>query len=445
MKAAGSTKGKREEMEMEKGEFVHDPWVGAPGQSQSPRSDFTEQTNKRKRISENVGEELYPETERESQDNLSNSLDPNLERASLDPINNDRSFSIDDIDIPVYPSSITATCPNSALSIQSSAEKEKRRNHSSTYQTKLEILNWYHANGKNQSRTAQFFSKKYPDLNIKQPLISSWLKFEDQIRFKARLNHDKGISKPGGRDGEVRRMRERLYPKINQLLKEWLHHLLLIKPESFRLTDEHIKSRWKAFADLDQIPRNDFPKHPPEASRLTVVTITNASAQIHRLIFIGTSPNLNLPSQNEGNNYDNKNFDYYYNLTGSLTGLIFYQILNRLNQLISIEQPSRESPIIILIGCNDFFPTLEMVRADLKRLKDLGLFGSDEIIFLSDQASSLEEDLVICSIKRPRLDDSMLDSIQPSPSKSKRISTGEKQRRFSPNAIPHERTKRKKG
>ncbi|KAI8460522.1 hypothetical protein BY996DRAFT_6719815 [Phakopsora pachyrhizi] len=51
-----------------------------------------------------------------------------------------------------------------------------------------------------------------------------------------------------------------------------------------------------------------------------------------------------------------------------------------------------------------------MVRADLKRLKDLGLFGSDEIIFLSDQASSLEEDLVICSIKRPRLDDSMLDS-----------------------------------
>ena len=40
----------------------------------------------------------------------------------------------------------------------------------------IKILNWYHANGKNQLKTAKHFSPIYPNLTIKQPLVSTWVK-----------------------------------------------------------------------------------------------------------------------------------------------------------------------------------------------------------------------------------------------------------------------------
>lgn len=38
----------------------------------------------------------------------------------------------------------------------------------------IEILDWHDKNGKNQSATARHFGPLYPNLRIKQPLISSW-------------------------------------------------------------------------------------------------------------------------------------------------------------------------------------------------------------------------------------------------------------------------------
>ena len=42
----------------------------------------------------------------------------------------------------------------------------------------IEVLDWHHQNGKNQSATAQHFAHKYPNLQIKQPLVSAWVKEE---------------------------------------------------------------------------------------------------------------------------------------------------------------------------------------------------------------------------------------------------------------------------
>ena len=42
----------------------------------------------------------------------------------------------------------------------------------------IEIMDWYHANGKNQMATAAHFSKKYSNLKLKQPLVLGWLKNE---------------------------------------------------------------------------------------------------------------------------------------------------------------------------------------------------------------------------------------------------------------------------
>ena len=44
----------------------------------------------------------------------------------------------------------------------------------------VEILNWHHQNGANQTKMARHFDKIYPNLQIKQPLVSLWLKEESK-------------------------------------------------------------------------------------------------------------------------------------------------------------------------------------------------------------------------------------------------------------------------
>jgi hypothetical protein len=47
-----------------------------------------------------------------------------------------------------------------------------------TLEQQIEILNWYHKNGKNQSLLAQHFAPLYQNLKIEQPLVSTWVKEE---------------------------------------------------------------------------------------------------------------------------------------------------------------------------------------------------------------------------------------------------------------------------
>jgi len=47
---------------------------------------------------------------------------------------------------------------------------------------RIEVLDWYHANGENQSKTAKHFDEIYPYLGIKQPLVSAWVKEEAKWR-----------------------------------------------------------------------------------------------------------------------------------------------------------------------------------------------------------------------------------------------------------------------
>jgi hypothetical protein len=51
-----------------------------------------------------------------------------------------------------------------------------------TLAQRIEILDWHDKNSKNQSATAWHFGPLYPNLQIKQPLISSWLKDKDMWR-----------------------------------------------------------------------------------------------------------------------------------------------------------------------------------------------------------------------------------------------------------------------
>jgi hypothetical protein len=51
-----------------------------------------------------------------------------------------------------------------------------------TLAQQIEILDWHHKNGANQTTTAQHFDPIYPNIQIKQPLVSSWLKDEPKWR-----------------------------------------------------------------------------------------------------------------------------------------------------------------------------------------------------------------------------------------------------------------------
>ncbi|KAI6100055.1 hypothetical protein EV401DRAFT_1894652 [Pisolithus croceorrhizus] len=73
--------------------------------------------------------------------------------------------------------------PNTAESVCSVAPPHNppakfHKKENATLVQRIEILDWYHANGKNQKCTAAHFDKIYPSLHLKQPRISVWLKDE---------------------------------------------------------------------------------------------------------------------------------------------------------------------------------------------------------------------------------------------------------------------------
>ncbi|KAF8229476.1 hypothetical protein L208DRAFT_1073450, partial [Tricholoma matsutake] len=49
-----------------------------------------------------------------------------------------------------------------------------------TLAQRIEVLDWHHANSENQSKTTKHFDRIYPNLKIKQPLVSLWVKDEQK-------------------------------------------------------------------------------------------------------------------------------------------------------------------------------------------------------------------------------------------------------------------------
>ena len=49
-----------------------------------------------------------------------------------------------------------------------------------TLAQQIEILDWYYANRKNQSKTARYFNTIHPNIKLTQPRVSDWLRQEVQ-------------------------------------------------------------------------------------------------------------------------------------------------------------------------------------------------------------------------------------------------------------------------
>lgn len=114
----------------------------------------------------------------------------------------------------------------------------------STLAQRIEILNWYNLNGKNQKRTAEHFDKIYPQLGLKQPRISDWVKNEAKMRneYKSSVN--------------VNSKRKVLteHPQVNQALEIWVAQA---EHAGMVLTGDVIRAVWTRFANLFKIPDED--------------------------------------------------------------------------------------------------------------------------------------------------------------------------------------------
>lgn len=62
------------------------------------------------------------------------------------------------------------------------APSKSKKPERATLAQRIEVLNWYHKNGKNQCDTARHFAPLYPNVPIKQPLVCSWVKDEAKWR-----------------------------------------------------------------------------------------------------------------------------------------------------------------------------------------------------------------------------------------------------------------------
>ena len=116
-----------------------------------------------------------------------------------------------------------------------------------TYAQKVEVPDWYHQNGKNQSKTVIHFSTVYPELKIKQPLLSKWLKSKETIRSKeSQSSHS-----------STKKIQQICHPKVEAALVEWMTQAIHGK---MTVTGDIIKAKWRDSARPAGIPTDKWLK-----------------------------------------------------------------------------------------------------------------------------------------------------------------------------------------
>jgi hypothetical protein len=115
-----------------------------------------------------------------------------------------------------------------------------------TLAQRIEILDWHHQNGQNQSKTARHFVSIYPNLKIAQPLISSWIKEEVKWRKLWEQSHSS--------DRTAKRVRQTEHPDVSEMMHLWV---LKAMNDGILLTGEVLCQKWNQFADLVGVPKEE--------------------------------------------------------------------------------------------------------------------------------------------------------------------------------------------
>ena len=127
----------------------------------------------------------------------------------------------------------------------STSESIKKEN--ATLAQRIEILDWHHKNGGSQTATAEHFARIYPNLKIKQPLISSWLRDESKWRVQwEQTNKDS--------DRIAKRVRQTEHPEVSEMMDVWVSKAM---DDGVLLTGEILRQQWSVFADLVGVPEDE--------------------------------------------------------------------------------------------------------------------------------------------------------------------------------------------
>jgi hypothetical protein len=101
----------------------------------------------------------------------------------------------------------------------------------------IEILDGYHANGKNQKKTTVHFNTVYPTLQLQQPRISVWLKKEAEFYAS--------YGSASGQECKNKRIRQTQHPQVTEMLDLWVSKAMV---DGILLTGEVLCQKWKSFA-----------------------------------------------------------------------------------------------------------------------------------------------------------------------------------------------------
>lgn len=110
------------------------------------------------------------------------------------------------------------------------------------------MLNWYHANGRNQSRTAKHFNEKWPELDVKQPKVSDWIAKEQNIREL--------YSKSPVVAENLCRVNRIKHEEADEALSMWVCQAL---EDGITVTGDVIREKWRRFARAFNIPEDQWP------------------------------------------------------------------------------------------------------------------------------------------------------------------------------------------
>ena len=117
-----------------------------------------------------------------------------------------------------------------------------------TLAQRIKILDWYQKTKQSQVKTAAHFDKIYPNLKLKQPIISDWIKNERM--WRERWAADQAI----GREGQVKQAKQTEHPMVTKMLELWV---AMAMQDGVRLTGEVIQQKWTHFADAEGIPGDE--------------------------------------------------------------------------------------------------------------------------------------------------------------------------------------------
>lgn len=118
-----------------------------------------------------------------------------------------------------------------------------------TLEQRIEVLDWFHKNKKSQGATAKYFDTLpgFRDLQLKQPIISQWLK--DESMWRARWAEAQTM---GHRKAKCVCQTE--HPEVTEMLDLWIAQAM---NDGIIITGDTLKMKYREFEKLAGVPNDE--------------------------------------------------------------------------------------------------------------------------------------------------------------------------------------------